>query len=166
MRPHGSPQELERRRRRAVDLLNKGLTLSAVAAKVGCSVSSVFAWREAFRKGGEEALKAKPAPGRPCRMSRRQKEALSRILLKGARSCGYPTDLWTTRRVAEVIRKRFGVRYHPNHMWRLLESLGWSCQKPEKRARERDEEAIERWKRYQWPHIKKRGKTWRPPGVP
>jgi transposase len=108
MRPHGSPQQLERRRRRALDLLNKGLTLSAVAAKVGSSVSSVFAWREAFRKGGDEALKAKPAPGRPSRLNQRQKAVLSRILLKGAVSCGYPTELWTTRRVAEVIRKRFG----------------------------------------------------------
>ena len=126
----------------------------------------MFAWREAFRKGGEEALNAKPAPGRPSLLSQRQKVALSRVLLKGAVSCGYPTDLWTTRRVADVIRKRFGVRYHPNHMWRLLESLGWSCQKPEKRARERDEEAIARWKRYQWPHIKKGRKAWRPPGIP
>lgn len=166
MRPHGSPQQLERRRRRAVESLNKGLSLSAVAATVGCSVSSVFAWREAFRAEGHEGLNSKPVPGRPSRLNQRQKNALTRMLLKGAQSTGYPTDLWTTRRVAQLIQSRFGIRYHPNHLWRLLTALGWSCQKPETRARERNEEAIEHWKRHRWPHIKKRRKTWRPSGVP
>src|SRR5215813_8986785 len=119
MRPPGSPEQLERRRRRAIVLLRKGLNLSAVAAKVGCSVSSVFLWREAYRKQGEGGLGAKPAPGRPSRLDARQRQALTRILLQGALSCGYPTDLWTTRRVAKVIEKRFGVDYHPNHLWRL-----------------------------------------------
>jgi transposase len=81
-------------------------------------------------------------------------------------SCGYSTDLWTTRRVAEVIENRFGVEYHPNHLWRLLQALGWSCQKPATRARERDEAAIAHWKRYRWPHIKKGRKAWCPSGVP
>lgn len=166
MRPPGSPEQLERRRRRAIVLLRKGLNLSAVAAKVGCSVSSVFLWREAYRKQGETGLDAKPAPGRPSRLDARQRQALTRILLRGALSCGYPTDLWTTRRVAKVIEKRFGVDYHPNHLWRLLQALGWSCQKPATRARERDEQAIARWKRYRWPHIKKRRKAWRPSGIP
>lgn len=166
MRPPGSPEQLERRRRRAIALLRKGLNLSAVAAKVGCSVSSVFLWREAYRKQGEGALTAKPAPGRPSKLDPRQKQVLTRLLLQGALSCGYPTDLWTTGRVADLIEKRFGVDYHPNHLWRLLQGLGWSCQKPATRARERDEEAIAHWKRYRWPHIKKRHKAWRPSGVP
>lgn len=147
-------------------MLRKGLNLSAVAAKVGCSVSSVFLWREAYRKQGEGGLAAKPTPGRPSRLDQRQKQALTRILLQGALSCGFPTDLWTTRRVAEVIEKRFEVDYHPNHLWRLLQALGWSCQKPATRARERDEEAIAHWKRHRWLHIKKRRKAWRPSGVP
>lgn len=166
MRPHGSQELLERRRQRALALLRKGLNLSAVAARVGCSVSSVFLWRQMVRARGEAGLRAKPVPGRPPKLSRRQRETLSRILLRGALESDYPTDLWTTRRVAELIRKRFGVTYHPNHLWRLLQALGWSCQKPEKRARERDEEAIARWKRYRWPHIKKRRKTWCPSGLP
>ncbi len=91
---------------------------------------------------------------------------MTRLLLRGAVRCGYPTDLWTTRRVAELIRKRVGVDYHPNHLWRLLQALGWSCQKPATRARERNEVAIAHWKRYRWPHIKKRRKAWRPSGVP
>jgi transposase len=166
MRPHGSQEHLERRRRRAIELLRKGLSLSAVAAKVGSSVSAVFGWRESFHANGADGLKARRVPGRPARLSRRQKQTLTRLLVRGALSSGYATDLWTTRRVAEVIRTRFGVDYHPNHLWRILTALGWSCQKPEKRARERDEEAIATWKRYQWPHIKKGQKTWRPSGVP
>lgn len=76
------------------------------------------------------------------------------MLLDGALKYGYSTDLWTQRRVSEVIGREFGIQYHPNHMWRFLTGLGWSCQKPEKRARERDEAGIQRGKRYQWPHIK------------
>jgi transposase len=74
--------------------------------------------------------------------------------------------LWTTRRVAELIRRQFAVRYHPNHVWRLLVGLGWSYQKPERRARERNEAAIERWKRQRWPAVKKTPATWRPSGLP
>ncbi len=166
MRPHGSQNQLELRRRRAMELLKRGLKLSEVARKVGCSPSSIFLWRETLRKRGEQGLKARPVPGRPARLSVQQKQGLTRILLKGPLRFGYATDLWTTRRVAQVIQKRFGVSYHPNHLWRLLRGLGWSCQKPEKRARERDEQAIERWKRYQWPQIKKSPKTWRPSGLP
>jgi transposase len=165
MRPHGDQQQLEKRRRRAIELLKKGLNLSAVARKIGCSVSSVFVWRQAFQKKGEQALKPKPVPGRPPKLSGRQKKALARMLLKGALSFGYSTELWTQRRVAEVIEQRFGIHFHPHHVWRVLVGLGWSCQKPQMRARERDEEAIEHWKRYRWPHIKKGRKSWRPSGL-
>ncbi|MBI4587343.1 MAG: winged helix-turn-helix domain-containing protein [Candidatus Rokubacteria bacterium] len=79
---------------------------------------------------------------------------------------GYRTDLWTTRRVAEVIRRHFGVRYHPNHVWRLLVGLGCSYQKPERRAQERDEAAIERWKRVRWPAVKKTPPPWRSSRLP
>jgi transposase len=147
-------------------MLKKNYTLSAVAKKIGCSVSSVFLWRQMHKEGGAEAIKPKPVPGRPEKLKPGQKKTLARILLKGAIACGYSTDLWTTRRVAEVIEERFGVEYHPNHLWRFLQSLGWSCQKPEKRARERDEAAIQKWKREKWPYIKKRGTSWSPSGIP
>src|SRR5437899_5257672 len=159
MRPHGSQEQLERRRRRAIELLRRKLSLSAVAAKLGCSVSSVFLWREQYRRAGDDGLKPKPVPGRPSRLSPRHTKTLGRILVRGALESGYSTDLWTTRRVAEVIRKRFGIAYHPNHLWRLLRGLGWSCQKPEKRARERDEEAIALWQQETGPHLHKRHKT-------
>lgn len=165
MRPHGNQQQLERRRRQAIELLKKGLSLSAVAREVGSSVSSVFLWKQMHKTKGEEGLKAKPVPGRPAKLKSHQAKKLVKILVKGALNHGYSTDLWTTRRVAEVIDQRLGVSYHPNHIWRLLVGLGWSCQKPEKRAKERNEEAIEQWKRRKWPHIKKRSATWRPIGV-
>jgi len=84
-----------------------------------------------------------------------QKEELLRILERGPGAAGYKTELWTLKRVAEVIRRRFGVHYNPCHVWTILVKLGWSCQKPERRARERNEGEIERWRREGWPDIKK-----------
>lgn len=90
-------------------------------------------------------------------MSATKREQLKALLLRGAGAAGYATELWTLRRISEVIRKRFGVRYSPVGVWALLHhGLGWSWQKPERRARERDETAIARWKRNEWPRIKKR----------
>lgn len=162
MRPPGTPQQLATRRLYAVKLLKKGQRLSAVARAVGSSASSVFRWWQAFRKKGANGLQPVPATGRPPRLTPAQKRKLMRILSRNALAAGYATDLWTLGRIAEVTQQHFGVGYHPCHVWKLLRGLGWSCQKPETRARERDEEAIEHWKRYQWPHIKKNRKTWGP----
>ena len=156
MRPRGTAAELERRRQRAVRLLESGHSLSTVARMVGAAVSAVWQWRETVRQHGREALKAKPVPGRPPKLTSKQRERLPSLLLRGARAFGYPTDLWTTARVAQVIRREFAVRYHPAHVSRLLAACGWSCQKPERRATERDEAAIAHWKRYQWAAIKKK----------
>jgi len=136
-----------------------------VARLVGSSVSSVVRWQLAYRRDGARGLAPKPARGRPAKLSPGQKRQLVRLLLRGPLAFGYRTDLWTTRRVAELIRRHFRVRYHPNHLWRLLVGLGWSYQKPERRARERDEAAIERWKRQRWPAVKKTPATWRLSGL-
>lgn len=165
MRPHGTQEQLERRRRQAMQLLDAGMSLAAIAKQLKCYPSAVCQWRDLYRRKGAAGLAPKPIPGRPHRLSRRHRETLGRLLVKGAFCCGYSTDLWTTRRVTEVIRKRFGISYHPNHLWRLLRGLGFSCQRPATRARERDEEAIERWKRTEWPRLKKSPKTWRPSPV-
>ena len=156
MRPLGSPAELERRRRRAIDLLKTGLSISGVARRMGCSHSSVILWRDAVRRNGVSALKAKPAPGRPARLTPSERKRLPGLLLRGALSWGYSTDLWTTERIAKVIEREFRVRFHRAHIGRVLAALGWSCQKPERRAVERDDDAIERWKRYRWIAIKKK----------
>src|SRR3989338_7676456 len=96
MRPHGTQEQLERRRRRAVEMLKNGMSLSAIAQKLRCSHSSVHLWREAHRRRGETGLESKPVPGRPSRLNERQKKALARLLIKGPLSHGYSTDLWTT----------------------------------------------------------------------
>ncbi len=156
MRPRGTPAELEARRRRAIVELGKGLMVTQVAERIGCSHSAVIAWRDAVRKKGEKGLAAKPAPGRPPKLTARQRVRLPKLLLRGAEAWGYPTALWTTKRVASVIEREFKVKLHRAHVGRVLSDLGWSCQKPERRALQRDEKAIEHWKRYRWREIKKK----------
>ena len=159
MRPKGTAAELEVRRRLAVRMLSQGKTASEVSELVGASLSSVKRWKAAWKKGGVEAVAAKPHPGRKPRLTTAQKRNLERILLRGPRAAGFSSDLWTCGRVAETIRRRFDVTYHPDHVWRILQGLGWSCQKPELRARERDEAAIDRWRTRDWPRIKKEPAT-------
>ena len=139
----------------AARLLSKGKGVNEVARLVGASSSSVTRWKAALEEGGEKALKAKPHPGPKPRLSQRQKDRLIKILLKGPLEFGFTTNLWTCSRVAQVIEDTFGVSYHPDHVWRLLRWLGWSCQKPERRARERNEEAIRTWRQERWRDIKK-----------
>lgn len=166
MRPHGSAKTLERRRRRAVELLKRGLTMEEVCHRVGSSISSVSRWRQAVTQGGLKALAGKPVPGRPRKLGEAECRRLLELLLKGAVAYGYPNELWTLARIARVIEREFRVDYHPNHVWRLLRRYRWSCQVPEWRAIQRDEQAIAHWKRYRWPHIKKLAKTWGPFGLP
>lgn len=147
---------MEARRRRAVALLVNGLGVREVARQIGCSPASVSRWQAEVQTGGADALRAKPSPGRPPRLTARQRGKLLKLLLKGAPAHGFSTDLWTLPRVAVVIARTFGVTYHPAHVWKILRGEGWSCQKPERRARERDEAAIQRWRAERWPHIKKR----------
>lgn len=155
MRPPGSPEELERRRHRALAMLHDGMMPVEVARKLGVDRRSVRRWRASFDQEGARALAAKPAPGRPPKLGIRDRKKLERELLRGAQAHGYRTDLWTCPRVAELIRRRFGVRYHVDHVSRLLHALGWSPQKPERRARERDDPAIRRWVKEEWPRVKK-----------
>ena len=146
---------MEARRRRAAALLRKGLGVREVARRVDSSPSSVSRWKEAVEKGGFRALVAKAQPGRPARLSAQQKEHLLELLLQGPHAHGHANQLWTLARVAQVVEKNFGISYHPAHVWKILRACGWSAQKPERRARERDDEQIQRWRRRRWPHIKK-----------
>lgn len=155
MRPPGSPRTLERRRRRAIELLEEGFQPVEVASQLGVDRRSVRRWKAAYRKGGETAIQARPAPGRPSALDDKAKARLERLLLKGAKAAGFPTDLWTCPRVAEVIAERFGVEYHVDHIGRLLRGMGFSPQKPTRRAVERDEAAIKRWAKTDWSRVKK-----------
>lgn len=162
MRPYGSAVSLEKRRRRAIELLRQGLGLSAIARRLRAAVSSVHRWAQDWKQHGDTALAAKPVPGRPKKLAAQQRDRLLRLLLQGAMAQGFPNELWTLKRIASLIRKEFGVHYHPSHLWRVLQACGWSCQVPERRAIQRDEPAIAHWKRHTWPTIKKSSKTWRP----
>jgi transposase len=162
MRPFGSPKQLEKRRRKAMDVLDTGLSLNAVARQLNCDPSSVMRWRDQREIHGDPGLKPKPVPGRPSKLTARQKKRLIAILTKGAIRNGYRTDLWTTARIAEIIQANFGVTYHRDHIGRLMSTFNWSYQKPQKRALEQDEARIEKWKQEAWPRIKKTPKTWAP----
>jgi len=162
MRPCGSPKALEERRQRVVALLEQALSLHEIARRLGCHASSVLRWRNAWQAGGRAALTAKPAPGRPPRLTAKQKARLVQLLRQGALAHGYRTELWTTQRIAALIERRLGVRYHRNHVGKLLHQLGWSHQTPERRALERDDVAIAAWKRTVWPRVKKTPHGWEP----
>jgi transposase len=155
MRPKGSAKELETRRLLAAKLLQEGRGVREVGRLVGAAPSSVSRWKQKLDARGLDALKAKPHPGRPARLSTEQKKQLEQVLLKGPLAAGFATDLWTLARVAKLIEREFEVRYHPGHVWYILRDMGWSAQKPERRARERDEEAIRQWREEEWPRTKK-----------
>lgn len=158
MRTKGSAAELEQRRRQAVALLEEGLKGAQVARVLGVSGAAVSRWKQAYEKDGPAGLAATPHPGGRSRLTSKQRQRLAKLLLQGPRRHGYRTELWTLGRVAEVVARTFGVQYHPSHVWKVLRGMGWSCQKPERRARERDEEAIRRWRQEGWPRIKKSSK--------
>ncbi|MGH2400405.1 MAG: winged helix-turn-helix domain-containing protein [bacterium] len=166
MRPSGTAEQLEKRRRQAIALLRAGTPYREVARLVRAAVSSVVRWKQAYRRDRRTGLRARPTPGRPPRLTETQKERLRRLLLRGARAAGHTTELWTLKRIGTLIETEFGVRYSPVGVWKLLRhGLNWSWQKPERRARQRDDAAIEHWKTHTWPHIKKRRPTWGPPRV-
>ena len=152
-RDHG---ELERRRRQAARMFERGCPVPEVARRLGVARQVGYRWQEAWQNGGPEALASKGPAGPKTRLSPEQMEQLVDALLAGPAARGYKTQLWTLPRVAGLIEDLSGVRYHPGHVWRVLGSLGFSCQRPERRAVERDEVAIRRWKRVEWPTLKKR----------
>jgi transposase len=156
MRPEGSPEELERRRLRALALLEEGLQPVVVAQRLGVDRRSVRRWKAAARRGGAQALTARPAPGRPPKLQSRQHPRLEKLLLGGAQAAGFANDLWTCPRIARLIEQEFGVQYHVDHVGRLLRGLGWTPQRPARRARERDDAQIQHWIKVDWPRIKKK----------
>jgi transposase len=156
MRPVGNAKQLERRRERAIALLQDGRAPVDVARLLGVDRRSVRRWKAAHRERGAAGLAARPVSGRPSKLRARQRAQLEVVLLRGAEASGFESDLWTCPRVAQVIHRRFGIRYHVDHIGRLLRSLGWTPQRPTRRAVERDEEGIRRWIKREWPRIKKK----------
>jgi transposase len=146
---------LEKRRLKGAKLLTRGLSKSEVARQLGVTRQTVAAWEQRLDTGGQDSLK-RGTLGRPRQLDGEQERELSKLLMVGALNCGYPTELWTLPRIGKLIAKRFGVQYSTGHLWHLLRRLGFSCQKPEKRATQRNEDDIARWKRHTWPALKKK----------
>ena len=150
---------LERRRLRALRLLDKGLSQSAVGRRLGVAQQSVSRWAQQAAEGGVQALRHPGRAGRKPQLSAEQLAHLEQLLLDGPAAQGYPTPLWTCRRVARLIKDELGIAYHPGHVWKILRRLGWSPQRPVGRARERNEENIRHWRRRTWPAAKKKPKN-------
>jgi transposase len=145
----------EARRCQAWHLKQKGWSQRHIAEALGVSEAAVSQWMQRARLGGPRALCHRPSPGAPRRLSAEQRAHLPALLRRGPAAYGFRGEIWTRKRVAEVIRLEFGVVYHPTHVGRLLKVLRWSAQKPMRRARQRDEAAIAQWRDETWPAIKK-----------
>jgi transposase len=147
---------MEQRRRRAARMFERGVAQAEVARELGVTRQSVSRWHADWKRGGAQALKAAGRAGRLPRLSDVQLAQVERVLRQGPRANGFASDLWTLDRVVAVIESETGVRYHPGHVWKLLrDKLGWSRQRPARRAAERDDEAIALWVAQDWPRIKR-----------
>jgi transposase len=142
-------------------LFEKGLSHAEIARRLGVARQSVCRWHKAWLEGGEAGLKV-GTPGQQSRLSDNEWQEIQDALLEGPKAYGYDTEFWTLERIADLIEKMTGVRYHHCYVWELLRKLGWSHQKPEKIAKQRDEEAIARWKIERWPQIKRGHKKMEP----
>ena len=148
--------QMEERRLEGGRLLRAGkLSQAAIARELGVSRATVAAWNKRLQAGGMRQLRRRVPAGRPARLSAPQQKALLRLLKKGARRAGFPTERWTLTRVQQVIERELGVTYHPKYLGRLLHRLGWSPQIPLPRAVERDEELILAFWQHDWARIKK-----------
>jgi transposase len=146
----------EARRLQAAELFAQGRSQAEVARTLGVSRQSAHIWHARFQQGGVDALRSRGPTGPDPKLSAAQLAQIEQALLAGAMANGFATDLWTLERITVVIAQLTGIRYHPGHVWVILRRrLGWSLQRPERRASERDEEAIARWVAQEWPRIKK-----------
>jgi transposase len=156
MRPTGSPAILAYRRRLAVQRVNDGYSVQAVADFLGVDPSSVRRWLAAFRQDGEAGLAALPVPGRSAKLTTTQEKIVCRWLADNPTEHGFATELWTAPRLAQLIEQEFGVHFHPNYLTAWLRQRGYTPQKPQPSHRERKDEAIAAWLAQDWPRIKKK----------
>jgi transposase len=144
----------EGRRLRALELFETGWKAIRIAAALGVTRGAVSQWLKAARAGGNQALRRRPRPGATPKLTADQRAQIPALLSQSAETYGFVGDVWTTKRVATVIFRTFGVRYHPAHVSRLLRQIGWTVQKPIRRATQRDEAAIAAWREERWPSLK------------
>src|SRR5262245_33124075 len=146
---------LKARRFRAAQLFARGESQAAVARALAVTPMTACRWYRAWKAKGRAGLKGAGRAGRKPRLDTAQRARLDAALREGAQAHGFRTDLWTLPRVAAVIERLTGVRYHPGHVWYLVRQLNWSLQRPARRARERDDATIRQWVRQRWPAVKK-----------
>ena len=137
-------------------MLLAGKTPAQAAHAVGVARQTVYTWKAVLDEGGIDALRAMPSRGRPARLDEQQMQALGRMLMDKPTQHGLGTELWTLKRIGVLIERRYSVKFGQTQIWRILGSLGFSVQKPERRAIERDEDAAQTWKRKTWPGLKKK----------
>ena len=145
---------LEQRRRRGMKLLADGVAQAEVARRLGITPAAVCKWNDKRTKHAQAWKRGRL--GRPAKLTAEHRARLQRLLREGAQAHGFLADLWTLPRIAAVLEREAHLRMHPGHLWRVLGAMGWSVQRPEKRAVQRDEGAIQRWKRHTWPALKKK----------
>jgi transposase len=153
---------LQARRFEAARRSARGESHAAVARALDVTPMTACRWFQTWTREGRAGLKAAGPLGRKPRLDRRQLTRIDRALRRGPTAHGFATDLWTLPRITEVIERRTGLRFHPGHVWRILQRLNWSLQRPARQAIERDEAAIRRWVQSRWPVVKKRPA---PPGL-
>lgn len=137
-------------------MLLAGKTPAQAAQALGVARQTVYTWKALLDEGGIDALRAMPTRGRPARLDQTQLQALGRALLQSPTQHGFGTELWTLKRVGVLIERLYDVKFGQTQIWRILGALGFSAQKPERRAIERDEDAVQTWKRKTWPALKKK----------
>lgn len=156
MRRAGTQKEWEKLRLIAANMFEQGLSTKVIAAALKVDDQTVRRWRRAFNASGRDGLLARKHAGRPARMDAQQKQKLSELLLKTPAECGFDKYLWTQQLIADLIQREFDISYHHDHVGLILKELGFTHQKPMRRARERDEARIEAWRREYWPELLKK----------
>jgi transposase len=156
MRSTGSPDVLEYRRCLAVQRVEDGYSTEEVAAFLEVDPRSVRRWVAAARQHGSAGLAARPVPGRPPKLTTSQEKIVRRWLADSPTKCGFFTELWTTDRLAQLIEQEWGITLHPDYLGTWLRQRGYTPQKPRRKPRERNDEAIAAWLARDWPRIKKR----------
>jgi transposase len=148
-------QRLEERRFKAAALFRRGKTQAEVARALRVSPEAARLWHSAWKAGGKKNLTSKGKPGKDPALTAADKRTIERALDRGPEKNGFATPVWTLERIRIVIRREAGIAYHPGHVWKVMQDMGWTCQKPKTPAKERDEAAIRQWVEETWPGLKK-----------